>query len=368
VGSLFQTQKEIDRATVKNAIPLKKLQKEPKPFHLAVLDDPVVKKLASEGKGNIFTTDLALAVLMAAPRSVVSWDILVQKTGGCLYLDVREGSSVYDNNVNETAQDAPEDESKDNNMNSMTQLNAEASYINYCYSRQCINTTQPPSNIREGAQEYTDAWDTRPRDPPVPAGKAFRYRKFELDDDLDLVVRCEIDAALETKDGSKAYITTKALNEFDPAISGVNWRLKLESQRAAVLANELKNNRNKLARWTCQAMLAGADYLKMGYVSRVHSKNNQQHFVLGNIDYRPEDFAKQIDLKVDNLWGIATAVMKRLLELPMSEGEACKFLLLKDPNNPQVNIYKVPADSFDYEEQEEDTGVVQDDDDDSDYD
>ena len=50
----------------------------------------------------------------------------------------------------------------------------------------------------------------------------------------------------------QAYITTKALNEFDPAISGVNWRQKLESQRAAVLANELKNNRNKLARWTCQ--------------------------------------------------------------------------------------------------------------------
>jgi hypothetical protein len=33
----------------------------------------------------------------------------------------------------------------------------------------------------------------------------------------------------------QAYITTKALNEFDPAISGVNWRQKLESQRAAVL-------------------------------------------------------------------------------------------------------------------------------------
>lgn len=49
-------------------------------------------------------------------------------------------------------------------------------------------------------------------------------------------------------------------------------------------------------------MLAGADYLKMGYVSRVHSKNNQQHFVLGNIDYRPEDFAKQIDLKVSCLF------------------------------------------------------------------
>jgi hypothetical protein len=61
-------------------------------------------------------------------------------------------------------------------------------------------------------------------------------------------VRCELDATFETKDGGRAYITTKALNEFDPAISGVNWRQKLESQRAAVLANELKNNRNKLAR------------------------------------------------------------------------------------------------------------------------
>ena len=40
----------------------------------------------AQGKGNIFTTDLALAVLQAAPRSVVSWDIIVQKTGGCLYL------------------------------------------------------------------------------------------------------------------------------------------------------------------------------------------------------------------------------------------------------------------------------------------
>ena len=45
-------------------------------------------------------------------------------------------------------------------------------------------------------------------------------------------------------------------------------------------------------------MLAGADYLKMGYVSRAHAKDNQHHFVLGTILYRPDDFAKQIDLKV----------------------------------------------------------------------
>ena len=47
-----------------------------------------VRLLAVQGKGNIFTTDLALAVLMSAPRSVASWDIVVQRSGGCLYLGV----------------------------------------------------------------------------------------------------------------------------------------------------------------------------------------------------------------------------------------------------------------------------------------
>ncbi len=40
---------------------------------------------------------------------------------------------------------------------------------------------------------------------------------------------------------------------------GVEWRQKLDTQRGAVLANELKNNACKLAKWTVQALLANAD-------------------------------------------------------------------------------------------------------------
>ena len=40
-------------------------------------------------------------------------------------------------------------------------------------------------------------------------------------------------------------------------VSG-DWRKKLESQRGAVLATEIKNNNCKLARWTTQAVMAGA--------------------------------------------------------------------------------------------------------------
>jgi translation initiation factor 3 subunit D len=44
----------------------------------------------------------------------------------------------------------------------------------------------------------------------------------------------------------------------------VDWRQKLDVQRGAVLANELKNNAGKLAKWTVQALLAGSDLVKFG--------------------------------------------------------------------------------------------------------
>jgi len=45
---------------------------------------------------------------------------------------------------------------------------------------------------------------------------------------------------------------------------GVNWRQKIDTQRGAVLATELKNNSCRLARWTAQSLLAGADLMKLG--------------------------------------------------------------------------------------------------------
>ena len=69
VGATFLSDKGVDRASVRAPVTLRKLA-EPKPFHLATTDDPVIRKLAAQGRANIFATDIALAVLMAAPRSV----------------------------------------------------------------------------------------------------------------------------------------------------------------------------------------------------------------------------------------------------------------------------------------------------------
>ena len=53
---------------------------------------------------------------------------------------------------------------------SMTALNNEAAYINYCYSQQCVDRNVAPVNIAEGG-DLANAWNTRPAEPPCPAGK-----------------------------------------------------------------------------------------------------------------------------------------------------------------------------------------------------
>ena len=109
-----------------------------------------------------------------------------------------------------------------------------------------------------------------------------------------------------------------------------------------MLATELKNNSNKLAKWTLQAMLAGADLIKLGYVSRTNPKSAESHVILGTGVYKPREFAPLINLNVSNAWGILKAIIDICLGL--DEG---KYLLLKDPNKPVVRFYSVPTDAFD---------------------
>ncbi len=63
-------------------------------------------------------------------------------------------------------------------------------------------------------------------------------------------------------------------------LTGVDWRQKIENQRGAVLATELKNNANKLAKWTATALVAGVDTIKLGYVARAHPRDPHHHVIL----------------------------------------------------------------------------------------
>jgi hypothetical protein len=56
---------------------------------------------------------------------------------------------------------------------------------------------------------------------------------------------------------------------------------------------------------------------------------------------KPRDFAQQINLSMDNCWGIVRALVDLALKL-----EDGKYLLVKDPNKPLLRLYSVPEDAF----------------------
>ena len=73
-GFLDQYNDQYDKVSTRTPAPLKRV--ETKEFYpVTTTDDPVIEKLAIEGKGTVFATDAILAHLMTCPRSIYPWDI-----------------------------------------------------------------------------------------------------------------------------------------------------------------------------------------------------------------------------------------------------------------------------------------------------
>ncbi|XP_031126055.1 eukaryotic translation initiation factor 3 subunit D-like [Ipomoea triloba] len=306
-------------------------------FKITTTDDPVIRRLANEDKATVFATDTILSTLMCAPRSVYSWDIVVQRVGNKLFFDKRDGSQLDLLSVHETSQEPLPDVKDD--INSAHSLSVEAAYINQNFSQQVL--------IRDGNKLTFEEPNPFAAQGEEVASVAYRYRRWKLDDDVHLVARCEVHSVVEVNN-QRSFLTLNALNEFDSKYSGIDWRQKLETQRGAVLATELKNNANKLAKWTAQALLSSADMMKLGYVSRVHPRDHFNHVILAVVGYKPRDFAAQINLNTSNMWGIVKSIVDLCMKL--NEG---KYVLVKDPMKPQVRIYEVPPDAFENDYMEE---------------
>ncbi|KAF2432881.1 eukaryotic translation initiation factor 3 subunit D [Tothia fuscella] len=321
-------------------------------YNVTTSSDPIIQDLADKDEGTIFATDTILSMLMCSPRSVYSWDLVLTKQGDRIFIDRREGSSLDMVTVNENAADAPLETSEGNKdtINSPSGLMMEATHINHLFPIQVVQESE--SAKRDMPNEhpfYNPAEETDPA-----ASKAYRYRRFDLsladsEEALHLIVRTELDAVVKnTISGEDQFLTIKALNEFDNKAQGsggaLDWRTKLASQRGAVVATEMKNNSFKLARWTTQAILAKADMMKLGFVSRVNPRSPNDHTILGVLGYKPREFAAQMNLNLANGWGIVRTIVDMVLK--MDDG---KFVLIKDPNKNMLRLYSVPNDTFEDE-------------------
>eukprot|EP00933_Yihiella_yeosuensis_P069569 TRINITY_DN7623_c1_g1_i1.p1 TRINITY_DN7623_c1_g1~~TRINITY_DN7623_c1_g1_i1.p1 ORF type:complete len:573 (+),score=173.33 TRINITY_DN7623_c1_g1_i1:56-1774(+) len=347
-GKLHEYNKMYDRITCKT----EKVQKRFEDlnfFNVTASDDPVLPELLqTDSSVTVIATDHVLACLIAATRSVYSWDIVISKIGGKLIFDKRDGSQIDFLSVNETAANTPNADDMQN-MNSPLKLGQEASCINQNFSQMVLDWDKGCQQM-----EHPNPFE---EDDSCAASGAYRYRKITLpgnpkgstdfeQNKVSLVVRTEVNAKMP---GTSGYVSVKAMSEFDPK-PNYNWRLHLESQRGACLATELKNNAFKIGRWTAEAMLSGCDTLKLGYVSRQHPSDPWSHALLGVQTYNIDGFAEQIGLSRNNVFGIIRNIIDLVMEWP--DG---KYLLLKDPTKAVLRMHAVPWDTFvdDDEEEEE---------------
>ncbi|GMH54094.1 hypothetical protein TL16_g05466, partial [Triparma laevis f. inornata] len=344
-----------DKLSTKTARPLRRM--EDRGFYtVTTMEDPIIENYAVNKAGNVFATDGIISHLMACTRSVYPWDVIVQKLpDGTLFFDKRDSSQFDMLTVSETSNDPPKvDEDDPDSINTPDKLSLEATMINQNFSQQCL---QPKGRVE--MEHPNPFFDEEEEEGMKPASVAYRYRKFSMGPDTDLVVRCELHGHVMKK-GERQNLTCFALNEWDgKEAGGIEWRSKIDTQKGAVLATELKNNSAKLARWSAQSILADADIMKIGFVSRTDKKSPNTHEVLGTSQFKPNDFAVQINMNVQNMWGI----IKMLVELMRKQDDG-KYVILRDPNKPLVRIYKVPMsfnEDSDSDESEEDSSEEEDD-------
>jgi translation initiation factor 3 subunit D len=354
-GALHYYDKGMDKVSVKNPLPLQRLNGVF--YSVTTTDDPVIQNLSKNNVGNVFGTDVILSTLMTATRSVNSWDVVAYRVADKLFFDKRD-SSAFTNpidmiSVSETAQEPPPYEG--GSLNNAKELATEALFINQNFRRQVLNMNVEPFKYENPKVPFEEEEES--------AEIAYKYRKYNLgkfeDKNIVVVARTENDAVLSGPNNEPQKLTVKAFNEWDSSQSGgVDWRSKLENQKGAVLATELKNNNCKLAKWTLQALLAGSDYIKFGYVSRVNVRNSTQHEILGTQQYRPAECAQNITLNVDNCWGILRAIIDFFMAKPPG-----KYLIMKDPLQPLLRMYDLPEDAFESTEEESDEGDEEEDED-----
>ena len=70
------------------------------------------------------------------------------------------------------------------------------------------------------------------------------------------------------------------------------------------------------------------------YVSRKYVHDSTRHVVLGMQQFKPTEFAQQINLNMDNSWGILRCIIDMCKKLKKG-----KYLIMKDPNKVIYLLY-----------------------------
>ncbi len=71
--------------------------------------------------------------------------------------------------------------------------------------------------------------------------------------------------------------------------------------------------------------------------------------ILGTQQFKPSEFAAQINLSMDNAWGIVRCIV----DLVKAQKDG-KYLIVKDPMKAVIRLYDIPDNTFESEEDSDD--------------
>lgn len=170
------------------------------------------------------------------------------------------------------------------------------------------------------------------RNPASQKYPKHQYAKLNFGESASLYVRSEIDSQCDNNN-----IIIKSILDNDPRGINPEWQQKIDNQRGAVLVKELTNNNALISRWVIQAIIANVDILKLAYVIRTPNvpRKDNSFSVIAVEDYVPTELANQIGINIYNGFGIIKAISEKISSLPVYS----QYILMKDPNRPQMRIY-----------------------------
>jgi translation initiation factor 3 subunit D len=220
-GELHEYDATVDRVTSRSNLRVRRYDDRDF-YYVTTTDDPVIEELATKGDANVFATDAILAHLMASPRSVFPWDIVVQRVNNMVFFDKRDESTFDLLTVNENSSDPPQSDDP-TAINHPDRLALEATMINQNLSQQVMKASGKVKKLDAPNPFAND-------DGATPATYGYRYRSFDLGGGMNLVARCEVHG-IANKHGKEQLVSAFALNEYDPKVAGgIEWRKKIDSQ------------------------------------------------------------------------------------------------------------------------------------------
>ena len=114
------------------------------------------------------------------------------------------------------------------------------------------------------------------------------------------------------------------------------WTKDLDQMTMPMLHKEIADNASKFNRWTMQSILGGVDKMRFAFCQRNDVTSSKSHKVVGFASLKPLDFAKEINLNLQNCWAVLKDLCKTILE---QEQTGAEYLYMKEPTQYTYRLY-----------------------------